>query len=201
MNNSSPSINNQTSDSEEKPTLKERIFYGTGCAFELTKWLIIGIIIILMINLFMVTFFIIDGISMEPNFHSGEVVIADRWQYLFGTPKRGDAVTIKFPGDPEHKKYIKRVIGLPGETVEIKDGLVYINNKKLDEPYLEQGTYTFPDLSRKLEGDDYFLLGDNRDNSSDSRIWGVAPRRDLVARAWLIIWPMSYFGKVPEYSK
>jgi signal peptidase I len=178
---------------QDAPQVKEKVIYGTGCIFELTKWLLLAIIILIMVNVFVVTIFIIDGMSMEPNYHSGELVIANRWQYLFGTPDRYDAVILKFPGDPEHKKYIKRVIGLPGETVEIKNGLVYINGNKLSEPYLPNGTLTLPDLSRNLGSEDYFLLGDNRDNSSDSRIWGVAPRRDLVARAWVVVWPVKYF--------
>lgn len=175
---------------------KEKIYYGTGCLYELTKWLVVVVIVVLMINFFVATVFIVDGASMEPNFHTGEAVIADRWQYLFGTPERGDAVTLKFPGDPDHKKYIKRVIGLPGETVEIKNNSILINGNLLDESYLAPGTLTLPEMSKNLGPDDYFLLGDNRTNSSDSRIWGAAPRRDLVARASFIIWPLNYFGKI-----
>lgn len=177
---------------------KEKIFYGTGCLYELTKWLVVVVIIVLMLNFFVATIFIVDGASMEPNFHSGELVIANRWQYLFGTPQRGDAVTLKFPGDPDHKKYIKRVIALPGETVELKNSIIYINGDKLDEPYLAAGTLTLPDMTKTLGADEYFLLGDNRTNSSDSRIWGPAPRRYLVARAAFILWPISEFGLVKQ---
>lgn len=187
--------------SNNSPEVRERVIYGTGCIFELTKWLFVFIIAILMINFFVATIFVVEGLSMEPNFHTGEFIVADRWQYLFGKPQRGDAVTLKFPGDPEHKKYIKRVIGLPGETVTIMNGFVFINGKKLSEPYLAAGTVTLPNMSRVLAGDDYFLLGDNRDNSSDSRIWGVAPRRDLIGRAWIIIWPLKNFGFIPEYGR
>lgn len=184
----------------DAPKTKEKFYYSAGCLFELTKWLIIVVIFLMMVNFFVITIFIVDGISMEPNFHTGEIIVANRFQYIFGRPERFDAVTLKFPGDPEHKKYIKRVIGLPGDTVTIKDGFVFVNDKKITEPYLPEGTITLPDVSRKLEGDDYFLLGDNRDNSSDSRIWGVAPRRDLIARAWVIIWPFQDLGKVQEYK-
>lgn len=186
---------------EYKPSVKEKVYYGTGCVFELTKWLIAVIIFVMLINFFITTIFIVDGISMEPNFHTGEIVLANRFQYIFGKPERFDAVTLKFPGDPDHKKYIKRVIGLPGETVEIRSGEVYVNNEKISEPYLASGTITLPNMSKKLSGDDYFLLGDNRDNSSDSRIWGFAPRRDLIAKATFVIWPIKDFGKVAEYGK
>jgi signal peptidase I len=181
------------------PELKEKMVYGTGCFYELTKWLIVAVIVVLMINFFVATVFIVDGVSMEPNYHTGEVVVANRWQYLFGKPERYDAVTLKFPGDPDHKKYIKRVIGIPGDTIAIQNGQVSVNNQKIAEPYLSFGTLTLPDMIKTLGPDDYFLMGDNRDNSSDSRIWGVAPSRDLIGKAWVILWPISDFGKVTVY--
>src|SRR3972149_9776507 len=114
---------------------KKNILYGAGCFYELTKWLIVGVLLLTMVHFFVATIFIVDGISMEPNYHTGEFIIVNRWQYLFGHPQRGDVVVLKFPGDPEHKKYIKRIIGLPGENVIIQEGQVFINSRKLVESY------------------------------------------------------------------
>lgn len=178
----------------------QKIIYGTGCAYELTRGLIILLVLGTLIHFYVATISIVEGSSMEPNFHSGQYLITDRWHYLFGQPSRGDAVILKFPGDPEHTKYIKRLIGLPGEKVEIKDGEIYINNQKLNEPYLPAGTITSPDLIRLLRSEDYFLMGDNRENSSDSRIWGVCPERDLIGKVWFTFWPTSSWGKIRAYK-
>ena len=175
----------------------QKFFYGTGCAFELTKWVIVVLVIGTLIHFFVGTLFIVDGQSMEPNFHSGEYILVNRWQYNFGVPSRGDAVVLKFPGDPEHKKYIKRIIGLPGEKVEIWNGTVYINGQILNESYLPADTMTLPNLNRQLRDEDYFLLGDNRPNSSDSRLWGICPKRNLIGKAFYVLYPLSDRASVP----
>ena len=190
---------NQQPVSEVKQPAKlsgaQRFFYGSGCVFELTKWIIILLVIGVLIHFFVGTLFIVDGQSMEPNFYNGQYIIVNRWQYNFGKPERGDVVVLKFPGDPEHKKYIKRVIGLPGDHVQIfDDGFVYINGKKLNESYIPADIQTRPNVDRTMGADDYFLLGDNRYNSSDSRVWGIAPRRDLIGKSWLTLWPPNLFG-------
>lgn len=185
-------------DSKKSSKTKDKLLYNAGCAYELTKWVIVVIVLITMVHFFVATLFIVDGESMEPNYHSGEYIIVDRFQYLFGQPERGDVVVLKFPGDPEHKKYIKRIIGLPGDNVILQDGQVFINGQKLDEKYLPEGTLTLPNLNRTLKEDDYFLLGDNRPNSSDSRIWGVANKRYLIGRAWLILYPFENAKVVKE---
>ena len=182
--------------SEQKAEIKEKAFYSAGCIYELTKWLIVGVITLFLVHFFIATLIIVDGLSMEPNFHTNEIIAVNRWQYLFGTPERGDASVIKFPGDPEHKKYIKRIIGIPGDTVAIANGAVYINGKKLSEPYLAAGTVTSPNLNRVLKTNEYFLMGDNRANSSDSRVWGVADKRFLIGKAWLAVWPKGEMGLV-----
>lgn len=181
-----------------KLTPIQKFFYGSGCAFELTKWLIVAVVALTLIHFYIATILVVEGLSMEPNFHSGEVIIANRFQYLFRQPERGDAVVLRFPGDPEHTKYIKRIIALPNERVEIKDSQVFINGEKLSEPYLPPGTTTLPNLIRKLGPEDYFLMGDNRPDSSDSRIWGIAPKRDLIGKAAFIIWPFQFFGKAEK---
>lgn len=196
--NSNINIAEMQTPEPQKLSPGQKFFYGSGCAFELTKWLIVGLVVLTLIHFYIATILVVDGLSMEPNFHSGQVIIANRFQYLFGQPQRGEAVVLRFPGDPEHTKYIKRIIGLPGEKIEIKGGLTYINGQKLNESYLPAGTLTLPDSVRKLGPEDYFLMGDNRPDSSDSRIWGVCPKRDLIGKAWFIIWPFQFFGSVKE---
>ncbi|MFA6493154.1 MAG: signal peptidase I [Patescibacteria group bacterium] len=192
------SINPSEAVTSPPPKLStwQKFFYGTGCVFELTKWLIVLIVLGTLVHFYIGTISIVDGQSMEPNFHSGEYLIVNRWTYLFGTPSRGDPVVLRFPGDPEHVKYIKRIIGLPGEKVSIQSGSVYINDQKLPESYLAPGTQTYPNMTKQLGSEDYFLMGDNRLNSSDSRIWGVCPKRDLIGKPWYALWPLEVFGKV-----
>lgn len=179
-------------------TTKEKIVYGTGCFFELTKWLIVLLILLTLAHFFVATIFVVDGASMEPNFQSGEIAVANRWQYNFGTPERGDVTILKFPGDPEHKKYIKRIVGLPNEKVTIRNSQVFINDKLIIEAYIPQGTITAPDVNRTLGKNEYFIMGDNRENSSDSRIWGVAEKRHLIGKATFILWPKISFGVVEQ---
>jgi len=137
---------------------------------------------------------------MEPNLHDGQYVLVNKTAYWFGRdPGRGDVIILDAPDDPDYDR-IKRVIGLPGETVEVRpDGSVYIDGQYLEEPYLPEdaigrtGTWTVP------EGQ-YFVLGDNRSVSYDSRSWGALPRENVVGKAWFIIWPLSAWGGAPNYS-
>ncbi|KKQ73965.1 MAG: Signal peptidase I [Berkelbacteria bacterium GW2011_GWB1_38_5] len=190
----------QNSTPVPKLSPAQNFFYGSGCLFELTKWIVVLLVIGTLIHFFVGTLFIVDGLSMEPNFHSGQYILVNRWQYNFGEPARGDVVVLKFPGDPEHKKYIKRIIGLPGEKVQIINGTVYINDQKLNEKYLPNGMLTLPNVNRTLRDDDYFLLGDNRPNSSDSRTWGISPKRYLIGRAAYTIWPLNLKGIILQPS-
>lgn len=202
MNNlpSSPGAIKDALQSEQRAVLKEKAFYGAGCLYELTKWLIVGVILLFLVHFFVATLIIVDGASMEPNFHTNEIIGVNRWQYLFGTPQRGNVTVLKFPGDPEHKKYIKRIIGIPGDTVTITNGAVMINGRTINEPYLAAGTKTFPNLNIVLKTNEYFLMGDNRLNSSDSRVWGVADKRYLIGKAWLVLWPKDDMGLVKHYK-
>ncbi|MEI6039886.1 MAG: signal peptidase I [Candidatus Berkelbacteria bacterium] len=174
------------------PNTKQKIMYGTGCAYELTKGIIVVAIVITLIHFFIATIAIVDGISMEPNFHTGDYLIVDRWDYNFGKPARGDAVVLRFPGDPDHKKYIKRIIGLPGEHIKIADGQVFINDKLLNETYIPGTTETTSPsrvIDEIVKPDEYFVMGDNRMNSNDSRIWDTAGSRFLIGKAWIEVWP------------
>ena len=181
---------------------EHKFLYTSGCIFELTKWLIAVAVILIIIHLWIVSIFIVDGLSMEPNFHNGELIIVNKIGYLSGNPQRGDVAVIKFPGDPEHKKYIKRVMGLPGERLEIKDSKIYINGDPINEFFIDESVKTQPNMSVDIGRDEYFMMGDNRENSNDSRVWGVCPKKDMVGRAWIVLWPpkSAHIEARPEFD-
>jgi signal peptidase I len=141
--------------------------------------------------------FEIDGSSMEPNLHHDERVIVDKITYLFGQPQRGDVVVFALENQP--KDYIKRVIGLPGETIEISNGVVYVDGRPLEEPYALPSPGDVRPAMR-LAADEYFVMGDNRGNSQDSRSFGPIRRGDIVGRAWIVYWPPAEWSIVPHHS-
>ncbi len=135
----------------------------------------------------------VDGSSMEPSLHSGEFLIVNKLAYKLGSPQRGDIIVFHFPRDPE-QEYIKRLIGLPGDTVIVARGKVEVNGQALVEEYIQQparynGTWQVP------EGH-LFVLGDNRNNSSDSHDWGPVPLDYVVGKAVLVYWPVESWGPV-----
>ena len=130
---------------------------------------------------------VVLGSSMEPNFETGQRLIANKVIYNFDEIKRGDVVILRPPTNID-VDYIKRVVGLPGETIEIKNRLVYINGVPMAEPYiLESPRYTMKKL--QVPQGYYFVLGDNRNNSNDSHIWGSLPKENIIGKVWLSIWP------------
>jgi signal peptidase I len=128
----------------------------------------------------------VDGASMEPTLATGEYVVVNRLSYRLGTPQRGDIIVFHPPLDPQ-EEYIKRVIGLPGDKVEVRNGTVYLNGQPLDETYLNTKT-NYPGMWRVPAGQ-LFVLGDNRNNSSDSSKWGTIAMDSVVGKAILIYWP------------
>ena len=133
---------------------------------------------------------------MEPNFQEGERLLVNKAVYHFHEPERGDVIILHPPFNPK-LTYIKRVIAAPGDTVEVKSGAVYINGSKLDEPYIkEPPNYTFP--QKKIPENEYFVLGDNRNNAYDSHRWGTVPRQNIIGKVWLVIWPPARWGLVPR---
>lgn len=146
----------------------------------------------------------IKGASMMPNFPDSEFLLTDKVSYRFGEPKRGDVVVFKAPIN-ESEEFIKRIIGLPGERVMVKSGRVYINDKVLDESaYLDASVYTSAadflaeGQAYTVPAGKYFVLGDNRPHSSDSRYWGPITKKEITGRAWLIYWPISRVGVVKK---
>ena len=201
------------------------MIYFSNVVYELGKWAFVILIVGTLVHYFLVTVFIISGPSMETPFHNGQIVGVSRIGLFTGAYRRGDPMVLKFPGDPDHKKYIKRLIGLPGETVEIKDNRVYINDNPIPEPYIQyvgqqvesswpiyyesdeleteaialhaQGlAQTKPDMKITLGPDDYFLMGDNRENSNDSRKWYAANKKDMVGPVRFVLYPFKDWGPV-----
>ena len=173
--------------------------------WEITKIVIIALLIVVPIRTFLFQPFFVRGESMTPAFENGDYLIIDQLSHRFQNPQRGEVIVFKYPFNSS-QRYIKRIIGLPGETVEIKDGRVMIANQK--EPYvLDESDYLPLDISTSgeiltsLAEDEYFVLGDNRYASADSRRWGSLTRKDIIGRVFLRAWPFTAFAKIeaPEY--
>ncbi len=167
---------------------------GKGLLKDLFTLALLIVLVVIPIRLFIVSPFVVDGESMHPTFGNLNYLIVDEIVYAFTSPARGDVVVFRYPVDPT-VYYIKRIIGLPGETVSINRGAVTITQTDgtkitLAEPYVvgEDATYS---KSVTLRAGEYFVLGDNRPNSSDSRVWGPLPKKDIVGRVDLRLLPLS----------
>lgn len=165
---------------------------------ETLKTFIIALAIVIPIRYFLFQPFFVKGASMVPNFQDGQYLIVDEISYRFRTPERGEVIVFKYPNDPS-QKYIKRIIGLPGDTVEVKNKEVVINGKILNESSYFKTPIDTPGFSKVVLGqDEYFVLGDNRIASSDSRNWGILPKKDIIGRVELRAWPFGTFS-APAY--
>ncbi len=158
------------------------------------------VIVVIPIRVFVVSPFIVDGASMHPTFENLDYLVVDELVYYFSAPARGDVIVFRYPNNPSIF-YIKRVIGLPGDTVSIDHGIVTITTKNgavfpLSEPYIvnEDATYT---KNVTLGDGEYFVMGDNRPNSSDSRFWGTLPKKDIIGRVDLRLLPVAQAGFFP----
>lgn len=167
---------------------------------ELLKFALLALVIVVPIRLFVAQPFIVSGQSMVPTFENAQYLIIDELTYRLESPQRGDVVVFRYPKDPS-QFFIKRIIGLPGEVVHISDRGISVTTadgelKKLDESYVVRtgngGTrdYTVPQ-------NDYFVMGDNRPESSDSRSWGPLPRKNIIGRVFLRLLPVSAFDVFP----
>ncbi|MBI3732243.1 MAG: signal peptidase I [Chloroflexi bacterium] len=142
--------------------------------------------------------FRIEGFSMEPNFHDGQYLLVNKVEYLLHPPERGDVVVFRSPQNLE-RDFIKRVIGLPGESVEIREGRVLIDGQALTQTYnVNPASYNYGPA--KVGPDQLFVLGDNRNSSSDSHSWGMLPHADVIGRAWLSYWPPEHWGVIQTPS-
>lgn len=140
----------------------------------------------------------VDGPSMKPNFQDGQRLLVIKASYWFGDPQRGDVIIFTSKNNPD-ENLIKRVIALPEETLEIKDGTVYIYDEPLEEPYIAEATNSdFPSI--EVPEGEYFVMGDNRNHSNDSRVWGTISRESVIGKVWLCYWPFSDWHLIPSYS-
>lgn len=173
--------------------------------WEMVRVAVISLAIIIPVRYFLIQPFYVKGASMEPNFYDHEYLIIDEISYRFNQPQRGDIVVFKYPKDPK-QFFIKRVVGLPGERVKIEDNKIYIDGTILNEAYLDSGAETVLALRGYgdvvLGSDEYFLLGDNRSQSLDSRSFGPVKREYIIGRTWLRGWPFNRvtFFNAPEYK-
>lgn len=174
-------------------------------AYETLRTIVLVLLAAIAIRAFVAQPFVVQGRSMEPSFHSQDYLIVDKLRYRIDEVKRGDVIVFKAPEDTT-QNYIKRVVGLPGETVKVENESIFIDGQQLEEPYLDdslvsRSTGSFL-LETTLGEHEYFVLGDNRDHSSDSRRWGPLPDDNILGKAALNIFPFQDFGLIdsPAYD-
>lgn len=166
---------------------------------ELVETVVLALVIFLLIRL-VVQNYRIESHSMLPNFHEGQFILVNKLAYKLGAPKRGDVVVFHNPQRLD-EDYIKRVIGLPGDTVEVIDQTIYINQQPLDEPFPHNSFAPGEPYGPTVVGpNQIFVMGDNRGNSQDSRVFGPLDEDLLVGKAWFRIWPFSAFGPIHHYD-
>ena len=182
----------------DPPALARPRLHRQGFVHEAVELVPLLVLIFTLVNLASARF-IVEGTSMQPNFHSGEFLLVSRVNYLVGAPQRGDIVVFQYPRDPD-TDYIKRIIALPNQTVEIRDTKVYVDGVELDEPYINEpcGASSCPDKSWTLGPTEYFVMGDNRNHSQDSRVFGPVDRRFIVGEALVRYWPPQQWGIVRQ---
>lgn len=180
------------------------IFKKVGVFFlDTVETIVIALAIFVVVYLFIVQLHQVKGSSMFPNFVDGELILTDKVSYRLGKPQRGDVIVFKSPKDHE-VDYIKRIIGIAGDTVKISNDKVFLNNNQLEEKYLPSEYVTNPGVFARSDEDilvsdgEYFVLGDNRGHSSDSREWGFVKTDEIIGKAWIRFWPLSNFGFVPH---
>ena len=163
---------------------------------EIVGLVLLAVVILLLLQVVAPRFTVV-GSSMEPSLHDGQRLLINKAVYFFREPEAGEVIVFKAPKNPRDE-YIKRIVALPDNTVEIKMGVVYVNGSPLDEPYIkDQPSYTLQ--AKKIPENEYFVLGDNRNNSNDSHKGWTVPRQNIVGKAWLVIWPPSQWGLVTSY--
>jgi signal peptidase I len=213
----------------ELPRQQEQVTeHNRNAVWEIVETLILAVLIFVAVRSVVLNFRV-DGLSMEPNLDSGEMLLVNRQLYMhfdlystvdwlpfvdhdeqkivypFHPPQRGDIVVLHPPID-QGKPYIKRVIGLPGETVSVHDGAVYINDRRLEEPYLNGVATSWAGSIREektlLEDDEVFVMGDNRNNSTDSRVFGPIKIDEIIGKAWISFWPSDRIDilQSPDYA-
>ena len=179
---------------EEAPEVVVEEKQGINLGREIAETILLMLLLFWVVNFFTGRFKI-DGQSMDPTMQSGEYIIVNKFAYRFGEPERGEIIVLHAPRNP-NRDFIKRVIGIPGDTIVIENQTVSVNGVVIDEPYIlapptYSGTWTVP------EGE-YYVLGDNRNNSSDSHQWGFLPEANIVGRGEFVYWPVREMARVPH---
>ncbi len=168
---------------------------------EVIETVALTLLIFLVIH-FLIQSYHVEGPSMEPGLNTDEYVLVNKVSYLFQAPARGDVIIFHYPKDTT-QDYIKRIIGLPGDTVKIDQTHVWVDGVLLNEPYISQPLnpdVNQQDISWKVPPGDYFVLGDNRPVSDDSRYWGFVPKSLIVGRAILVYWPVTEWEIVNSHQ-
>jgi len=167
---------------------------------EILGTILLAIVIVILLQTTVQKYGVV-GYCMEPSLQDGQQLLINKVVYYFHEPERGDVIILHPPPpySPKSTPFIKRIVALPGDTVEVKDEVVYINGTELHEPYVKDSpNYTF-NLT-KVPENNYFVLGDNRNNADDSHIWGTVPRQNIIGKAWLSVWPPEKWELMPAYS-
>lgn len=175
------------------PSFGKRFLRGLS---EILQTLLIAVILFEVVN-FVTARIRVEGNSMEPSLHDGEFVVVNRLAYRWSPPQRGDIIVFYAPPDPS-RRFIKRIIGLPGDSVRVSGGQVYVNQVEISEPYIlspprYSGSWT-------VGKNELFVLGDNRNNSDDSTSWGMLPMNMVIGKAVLVYWPYNDVGMIPHYN-
>jgi len=186
----------EAKEEEGEPSLS-RSFGIRSWLQDVLETLLLAVILFLVINT-LTGRYQVHGQSMEPSLHDGQYLIASKVVYWLHPPERGDVIVLDPPGGQSAVPYIKRVIGLPGDIVEVREQRVWVNGVALNEPYI----YAPPNYTGNwvLGKDQYFVLGDNRNNSSDSHAWGLLPRELILGKAIFSYWPPETWGAIPHYT-
>ncbi len=180
---------------------KDETPQGENSFLEIVRFSAIALLIVIPIRMFIAQPFIVSGASMEHTFHNGEYIIVDQISYYLHNPERGDVIIFRYPKDPS-KFFIKRIIGIPNDTITIENSTVSITNDEypngftLNEPYIKSMKPGMK-IVEKLGGREYFVMGDNRDESSDSRVWGVLQEERIVGKAFLRLFPPKKIDFLP----
>jgi signal peptidase I len=189
MTEDQDTLKEDSSSSEDRKSAHTPSFRVFAILRASLQAVVVAIVLFALIVTFVVQGYCVSGNCMDPSLRTGERILGSKIVYRFESPARGDIVVFKYPEDP-NKIFIKRIIGLPGETIEMRAGQVYINGNPLREPYLlhdPHGSYG----PEQIKLGYLFVMGDNRDQSNDSRYWGELPIKNVQAKAWIRYWPMD----------
>lgn len=156
---------------------------------EIVQTIVVALLLTFVLRAYVVESFVVDGPSMEPTLRDGERLLISKLSYVFSEPRRGDVIIFRYPRDP-HKDYIKRIVALPGDEVRMDMGRLYINGQPVEEPYASESPVGDFNTITVPEGC-VFVMGDNRGNSEDSRMFGAVPMKFIKGRAFLVFWPLS----------